>query len=143
MTLASLRIAARVEQLAAAVAFVEQGADRFGLSAKQQFAVTLALEEAFVNVCHHAYPHGTGEVELACGGEGDLFVLAISDGGVPFDILSLPAPDLTTDIMERKIGGLGVHFIRTLADRVSYRREGQRNVLRMCFARSPSAGGAL
>jgi anti-sigma regulatory factor (Ser/Thr protein kinase) len=37
--------------------------------------------------------------------------------------------------MDRQVGGLGVHFIRKLTDRVSYRRENDRNILRLEFQR--------
>jgi len=123
--------AARVDNLDEATGFVEGCADRFGLDKKRTFGLLIALEEAFVNVCHYAYPGGEGEVELACGGEEGAFILEITDSGVAFDILSLPDPDTTADIMERDIGGLGVHFIRKFTDDVIYRREDGRNILRM------------
>lgn len=132
--------AARVDNLDAANEFVEECADRFGLEATKKFGLLLTLEEAFVNVCSYAYPDGAGDAEICCTGDGDAFVLEISDRGRPFDILSLPDPDLTLDIMERGIGGLGIHFIRTLSDGVSYRREQNRNILRMVFKRSPACG---
>lgn len=133
---ARLCIAAQVERLPEAVAFVEEQADRFDLGAKKHFGLILALEEAFVNICHHAFPEGGGEVELVCDSEGDVFGLEIADSGAPFDLLALPTPDLTADIMERNIGGLGVHFIRTFSDQVSYHRETGRNILHMRFNRS-------
>ncbi len=133
----SRRYAARVGNLDAANAFVEQCADRFGLDAKKRFGLLLVLEEAFVNICNHAYPQGEGDAEITCRHDGAVFVLEIADQGPPFDVLSLPDPDLTLDIMEREIGGLGVHFIRTLSDRVSYCRESGRNILRMEFRSSP------
>ncbi len=98
------------------------------------------VKGAFVNICSYAYPEGSGEVELACGADGDAFVLEIADRGSPFDALSLPEPDSTPDIMDREIGGLGVHFIRKLSDSVSYRREDGQNILRMVFNRRE--GGA-
>ncbi len=55
----------------------------------------------------------------------------ISDDGVAFDPLKVPPPDLTADLESRPIGGLGVHFVKTLMDEVAYRREGDRNVLTM------------
>lgn len=131
------RFAARVESLGAANAFVEECADRFGLGPKKKFGLLLVLEEAFVNICSYAYPDGAGEAEIACDATGALFALEISDRGHPFDVLSLPDPDLTLDIMEREVGGLGVHFIRMLSDSVSYRRENNRNILRMEFRGSP------
>jgi len=44
---------------------------------------------------------------------------------------SLPDPDLTADIDERKMGGLGVFFIKKLTDEVRYRREHDRNILNL------------
>lgn len=136
MIVATKHIAARVENLATANDFVEQCANRFGLDAKKKFGLLLTLEEAFVNICSYAYPGAEGNAEIRCTGDGDTFVLEIADQGQPFDVLSLPDPDLSLDIMEREIGGLGIHFIRTLSDSVSYRRENDRNILRMEFRRS-------
>jgi len=131
------RYNARVENLGAANEFVEGCAERFGLDPQKRFGLQLALEEAFVNICHYAYPGGTGDVEIACTGDGADFTLEIADSGSPFDLLSLPEPDTSSPIMERRIGGLGIHFIRTLSDSVSYRRENDRNILRMVFRRIP------
>jgi len=124
-----------IDNLAPATEFVEECADRSGLHQRKKYALALVQEEAFVNICSYAYPEGTGNVEISCGVNGDFFVLEIADSGSPFDVLSLPDPDTTLGIMEREIGGLGVHFIRTLSDSVRYRRENGRNVLRMEFRR--------
>ncbi len=132
----TLRIAARIENLNRAMEFVEEKAVHFGLNPKKRFGALLALEEAFVNICRYAYPRGEGDVALLCGGEGELFVLEITDTGDPFDVLSLPEPDLTASIVERKIGGLGIHFIRKLSDSASYRRVRNQNVLRLAFNRA-------
>lgn len=136
MTFGTKHYAARVENLTAAKAFVEECADRYHLDGKKKYGLLLAFEEAFVNICSYAYPAGDGRVALSCGDVDNTFVLEIADGGEPFDLLSLPAPDTTSDVMDRQLGGLGIHFIRTLPDNVSYRREGNRNILRMVFKRS-------
>ena len=41
------------------------------------------------------------------------------------------APDLDAPVETRPIGGLGIHFLRTLMDDLCYRRENERN--RLCF----------
>ena len=131
---------ARVEYLGEVTGFVEECADRFGLETTKKFGLLVAVEEAFVNICSYAYPDGAGEVELACGADGDEFVLEISDRGRPFDVLSLPHPDITLDIVDRDIGGLGVYFIRKLTDEVSYRRENGQNILQMTLRRTKDDG---
>jgi serine/threonine-protein kinase RsbW len=123
----------RVENLAGASGFVEECAGRFGLDAGKKFNVLLVLEEAFVNICCHAYPDKNGDAEISCGSDGNVFVLEIADKGLPFNVLSLPDPDITLNVDDRPIGGLGIHFIRSLSDSVNYRRENDRNILRMTF----------
>ena len=133
MTFDTLRCVATLENLNQVIEFVEEAADRFELAPKKKFGLLVAVEEAFVNVCHYAYPETEGDVSIACGTDNEAFVVEIADSGAPFDILSLPEPDTTSDIMDRQIGGLGVHFIRTLTDQVSYRRANGQNILKMVF----------
>lgn len=131
MSFETLRCTATLENLTQVIEFVEEAADRFELAPKKKFGLLVAVEEAFVNVCHYAYPETKGDVSIACDTDNGTFVVEIADSGAPFDILSLPEPDTTSDIMERQIGGLGVHFIRTLTDQVHYRRESENNILQM------------
>jgi serine/threonine-protein kinase RsbW len=131
MTFDTLKCAATLENLNQVIEFVEEAADRFQLATKKKFGLLIAVEEAFVNVCHYAYPDGQGDIAVSCGADNETFVVEITDSGAPFDLLSLPEPDTTADIMDRQIGGLGVHFIRTLTDQVSYRREEGNNILQM------------
>lgn len=135
MTSATLRLPARIEHLAEAITFVEQWVDQAGLAADKKFCATLATEEAFMNICHYAYPDEGGVVQLFCALEKDFFIVELSDTGQPFNVLSIDSPDLEADIMERKVGGLGIHFIRTLSDGVRYQRQDEHNILRMQFAR--------
>ena len=127
---------ASVERLNQVIDFVEECADRFGLETKKKFGMLIAVEEAFVNVCHYAYQEGEGKVSFACGADDDTVVVEVSDNGCQFDVLSLPEPDTTSDVMDRQIGGLGIHFIRKLTDSVSYRWENGQNILRLEFLRT-------
>lgn len=137
MVVERIRVAATVEHLTDVIPFVEARAVRSGLEASKTFKLLVAVEEAFVNICRYAYPDGEGEAEISCGVDEDVFVLETADHGCAFDVLSLPDPDTSANVADRKIGGLGVHLIRTFADGVSYRREDGRNLLRLEFRRTP------
>lgn len=131
MPVETLTVTAAIENLDQAINFIEDRAEQSGMGTQKKFGLLIAVEEAFVNVCHYAYPASRGEVSLSCTADTTDFIVEIVDKGGPFDLLSLPVPDTTADITERQIGGLGVHFIRTFTDDVSYRREEGRNILRM------------
>jgi serine/threonine-protein kinase RsbW len=47
----------------------------------------------------------------------------------------LPAPDLTSSIEKRKIGGLGIFLIKKMVDEVKYRRERNFNILKLTMKR--------
>jgi anti-sigma regulatory factor (Ser/Thr protein kinase) len=120
-----------VDNLPLVTEFVEGWAVRSGLETKKTFGLLIAVEEAFVNICSYAFPDGGGEAEFLCEIDGETLLLEITDSGIPFNVLSLPQPETTSDIVEREIGGLGGHFIRKLTDDAVYRRENGMNILRL------------
>jgi serine/threonine-protein kinase RsbW len=71
--------------------------------------VDLILEEILVNAINYAYPLGNGEIEVECMVEGpEMFRVTVRDWGVRLNPLDQLAPDLTTDIANRRVGGLGI-----------------------------------
>lgn len=98
----------------------------------QAAAFELALEEVFMNVVMHGSPAGTTPwVEVSLSLTADALTMTVEDSGPQFDPLSLPPPDVTATLAERRLGGLGVFLVRQVMDTVSYHRVGARNRLRM------------
>ncbi len=67
------------------------------------------------------------KVEFA-EGHGRLFV-TISDDGIPFNPIEEEAPDTTLPVEDRSIGGLGIMLVRKLSDKLTYKRDLNRNVV--------------
>lgn len=101
------------------------------LSPDLAFTFNLALDEVVTNVISYAYDDSAEhQIEVRLGVEADGSVTAaVIDDGTAYDPLSQPPPDIAAPLERREIGGLGVHFVRSLMDRVAYRREGGRNRL--------------
>ena len=57
--------------------------------------------------------------------------MTYKDNGIPFNVLELPDPDLTSSIENREVGGLGVHYVKTLSDSVEYEYTEKNNVLQI------------
>ncbi|MDO8873407.1 MAG: ATP-binding protein [Methanoregula sp.] len=89
----------------------------------------LAVEEAITNVIVHGYAGGKGEIMITCCTTRGLAEVQIEDSAPPFNPLSIPEPDITGDIEDRKIGGLGVFLIRQVMDDIIYRYEEGKNIL--------------
>ena len=123
---------ARVEDLNTSL---EAVLARHGIDAGVRGDVRLIVEELASNAILHGAVdgHQVGQHELSVNIaiDGDLLTLEFRDEGAPFDPLSTEAPDLDVDIMDRKIGGLGLYLIRQIAEETHYRRVDDANLLRV------------
>jgi anti-sigma regulatory factor (Ser/Thr protein kinase) len=129
--LMTIVLPAKLENLEGWVKSVSDCAASQGFAPKKIREIELATEEALVNICNYAYPERTGDVEVMCKLDSNRFIVEIIDSGIPFDITSLPDPDVTADADQRKIGGLGAFLIKKMVDEVKYRRENNRNILNL------------
>jgi anti-sigma regulatory factor (Ser/Thr protein kinase) len=126
-----MKFPAKLENLGRFMESVSECARAQGFDQKKISEIELATEEALVNICNYSYPEKPGDVEINCKLENGRFIIEIIDSGIPFDITSSVDPDITSDIAKRKIGGLGVFFIKQMMDDVRYRRESNRNILEL------------
>jgi anti-sigma regulatory factor (Ser/Thr protein kinase) len=127
---ASLTVLARIEALSQCTDFVLGHAIDAGFHAARLRDIELLVEEVVANICCHGYDDPPGQLEVRCRCiEAQQLLLEFIDSGRPFDILTAPPPDLTADLEQREVGGLGVSLIRALADEISYQRAGNRNIL--------------
>jgi serine/threonine-protein kinase RsbW len=127
-----LSLPAVVDSLEWAQDFLARRAHEAGLEQVLADRLALALEEVFVNICHYAYPDAAlGAVELRSWSDSARFILEIVDHGRPFDGLSLPDPDTSAGLEERAVGGLGWFLARQVVSELHYRREDERNIVRL------------
>lgn len=97
--------------------------------------LNVALDEVLSNIIKYGYAGETEhEICVRLTVADDSITVEVEDDGRPFDPLSVPAPDLHGPIGERKIGGLGIHFLRTIMSDVTYSHAEGRN--RLSFRRS-------
>ena len=126
-----LKTEAKIENLERVIAFVDEWLEKLGCSMKVQMQIDVAVEELFVNVARYAYAPGTGDVVLQIESEGEPPAISITliDGGVPYDPLKKPDPDVTLSAEERQIGGLGIFMVKKSMDDMQYRYENGKNIL--------------
>lgn len=98
--------------------------------------VCIALDEILTNITDYAYiDDAEHEIHIRFEVLDNVLEAVIEDGGAPFNPLAIPAPDVSAPLHERRVGGVGIHFVRNLMDEVVYDRVGDRNrlVLRKRF----------
>lgn len=137
--LSRIKLPARLEYLQKSMDLISSCARDQGFNQKKILEIELAAEEALVNIFKYAYKDREGDVEIICGlDNNENFILEISDTGEPFNVLSVADPDITADISERQIGGLGVFLMKKLTESVQYRYEGNKNILSLIVFKDKS-----
>ncbi len=132
------RLTFRVEAGSAGIRQAAGELDAFGaahgLPGDGAWPLQLALDEVLSNIGHHgsAGPEAT-TIEVAIEYRDGALELTVSDDGPAFDPLQLPEPDVQAPLEKRDPGGLGIHLVRRLMDRVEYKRDGGRNHLTMTW----------
>jgi anti-sigma regulatory factor (Ser/Thr protein kinase) len=59
----------------------------------------------------------------------------VADAGRMFDPVGHPAPVVPTVLEDVLAGGFGIPLMRSFADALEYRRDGERNILTLHFRR--------
>jgi len=126
------RIANRLEDLGAIAAMVQQFGSLHGLSEAQLHDLDLAVDEIVTNIIQYGYGASErGEIVVRLRYCAPELSAEIEDTGRAFDPTLVPPPNLKFAPGERPVGGLGIHFVRSLMDDVIYTRTQGRNHLRL------------
>jgi anti-sigma regulatory factor (Ser/Thr protein kinase) len=135
----TIQIANDLSEIALVTARLQAFGRMHGLADQLVDQFVLALDELVANIVQHGLSTDDHEtIRISITLDAARLGMEISDPGKAFDPLhEAPAPDLDSPLEQRRIGGLGVHFVRAMMDDVTYRREGDRNVLTL--AKSLSA----
>lgn len=133
MAVHQISLGSDVAEVPRMIEWVEQVLAAEGVGESPIFKVTLALEEAVMNIINYAFdgvpaPH---RIALSLTVAPDRLSTELTDNGREFDPAGMPEPDVTLPLEQRAVGGLGLHLIRTMMDRVEYRRLNEENRLVM------------
>lgn len=102
----------------------------YGIPEQVRLKMNVVFDELLTNIMSYAYrdtaKHSIGiKVELSV----DRLKVSMVDDGIPFNPLGIESPDTALPLEEREIGGLGIHLVRRMMDKVTYRRRIDKNVI--------------
>ncbi len=102
------------------------------LPSKLVYAVNLILEEILMNIIKYGYDDGEShEIEVQIEVEQEEVALTVIDDGREFNPLTVPPPDRSKSAMDRLEEGLGLQFVRHMRNAIEYRREEDKNILKI------------
>jgi len=104
--------------------------EQYGISTPIRRKMNMVFDEMLNNIISYAY-HDEDEhdIEIKVELSENRLTVSIADDGIPFNPIGVEAPDTELSLEERKIGGLGIHLVRNLMDKVSYQRRIDKNIV--------------
>lgn len=133
----TLQLKNQLGDLAVLSDWVADVSARLGLSQKLSFRLDLVLTEAVTNIIENAYGDGADHtIALTLNCNPQTVEVLIVDDGIPFDPLQHPDVVLPTSLAEAQVGGLGIHLIRSYAQRCDYQRLADENHFTIVLSRA-------
>ena len=106
----SITVEAKIENVDKVTEFVNEVLEEKECPLKVQMQLDVAIDEIFGNIAYYAYGKGSGNATIQIEMEDNppKITLIFIDQGTPYNPLENKDPDITLDIEDREIGGLGI-----------------------------------
>ena len=94
----------------------------------------LALDEIVSNIIQYGkFDDCRERISILIRHQGDTSLIRVEDDGVAFNPLTAAPPELDLPLEQRvrPVGGLGIHIVSSVMDRVEYIRKDGKNILEM------------
>jgi len=92
------------------------------ISEEERDKIILAVDEACTNIIKHAYKLSPdNDIKIQVNFYDSELNIKIIDYGQSFDPSKVPIPDIKEFYKKHKVGGLGLHLIRSLMDEVDFK----------------------
>ena len=126
-----LTVDARVENIGAAIAFVERELDAVDCPVKARTQISVAMDEILANIAQYAYEGEAGSVTVRFAYEEETRTVTLTflDKGMPYNPLEREDPDVSLSAEDRPVGGLGVFLVKKTMDRMAYEYKYSQNIL--------------
>ena len=92
--------------------------------------VNICLDELFTNIVSYGFADDQEHIiRFTINLDNNVLIFNIEDDGVPFNQLEKKDPEFPADLIDARIGGLGIHIVRKLTDDFRYKRKRGWNLL--------------
>jgi serine/threonine-protein kinase RsbW len=101
--------------------FVIQKAKLFGFDDKDSQKIALAVDEACSNLIKHAFKFDNSKkLCVIVSSDSKDLVVHIKDDSKAFDPTEMQSPDMAEYLRQYRRGGLGIHLMKLVMDKINY-----------------------
>ena len=129
----SIALSSRLPELAELAIKVEEFLHSCGVPDATILQINIALEELLTNTIKYGHRDGASHpIGVSLAVALGRITVAIEDEAAPFDPFARPPVDTAAPLDDRNPGGLGIHLVKEMIERVDYQRVAGRNCVTLC-----------
>ena len=117
----TIRIDPHIESVPILLDRLEAYAKAITLPPKVAHRLSIICEEFVANTAMHG-GETASYVEITVAAQASQLQVSIEDNGMAFNPLAASVPDTALQVEDREIGGLGIHFMRSMVQELRYER---------------------
>ncbi len=124
-----LTIKREIESLELIVKLIEKFVIQHKLDNQTSYLLNLSAEELFTNMVKYSR-EGTGDINIILSFDKNKVMMKFKDHGVDeFDITKAREPDFDASLEDKRIGGLGIHLVKEMMDKVEYEYKDRTSII--------------
>jgi anti-sigma regulatory factor (Ser/Thr protein kinase) len=101
--------------------FVEHYSSTHAIEAAHLFSIQFIIEELFTNMVKYNASDKQSDITIGLHKQDRQITIVLTDYGVDkFDMTRAEDVDTTQSLQERKVGGLGIHLVKKMVDKIHY-----------------------
>lgn len=118
----SIQVISNIDSIRTVTDFVNKHLALANCPTKARKEIDIVIDEILSNIVYYAYEKKEGPVKVSVELSQDQkdFKLIFEDQGIPYNPLEREDPNISLDLEDREVGGLGVFLIKKMMDDVSY-----------------------
>lgn len=129
-----LELENKIEEISRLSVELESFVEKEGLPLKTGLNLNLVLEELITNTILYGYENDKEHlIKVSIERDGDTLKVSLEDDGVAFNPLEKEPPKMSSELDDLTPGGLGIHLVKNLTDKLEYQRKDGKNILKMAI----------
>jgi phosphoserine phosphatase RsbU/P len=125
----NLKIKNQIPEIKKIAESIDILSEKWSIPPKVTMEINLALEELVTNIIFYAFDDkSVHEIDINFSLGNKALSIEVIDDGKPFNLLEKSVRnEINKTLEQRNVGGLGIHFIKTMMNHIEYKRLGEKN----------------
>lgn len=114
--------------------FLDNCLEEYEIPMRVGYSLKVVADEIYSNIVHYS---GAKNAEVLFANAQEQITLVFRDDGTPYNPLEADTPDVTADLEDRQIGGLGMFMVKKMCQEVAYEYSDGKNQMTVVLSKTP------